>query len=62
MHLPRMFTYRLDFGVALMSIGERAQITIPTHLAYGPNGFPGRVPANANLLFDIELMKISRRN
>jgi FKBP-type peptidyl-prolyl cis-trans isomerase len=31
----------LDQGVSQLSIGERAKITIPAHLAYGSKGFPG---------------------
>ena len=31
----------LDLGVAQLSIGERAKLTIPSILAYGEKGFPG---------------------
>jgi len=37
----------LDDGVAQLSVGERAKITIPPHLAYGEQGFPGLVPRNS---------------
>ena len=30
----------LDQGVSQLSIGERAKIMIPSHLAYGSKGFP----------------------
>eukprot|EP01038_Epipyxis_sp_PR26KG_P009527 gene9527-12833_t len=30
----------LDLGVGQLSIGERAKMTIPSHLAYGDRGFP----------------------
>ena len=46
----------LDEGVAQLSIGERAKIVIPPHLAYGKKGFPGLIPPNATLIFDIELV------
>ncbi|KAJ1451636.1 hypothetical protein M885DRAFT_529227 [Pelagophyceae sp. CCMP2097] len=46
----------LDEGVAQLSIGERAKITIPSQLAYGERGFPGLVPRNSGLVFDLELI------
>jgi FKBP-type peptidyl-prolyl cis-trans isomerase len=46
----------LDLGVAQLSIGERAKIIIPAHLAYGRQGFPGLVPGNTDLTFDMELI------
>ncbi|KAJ8605124.1 hypothetical protein CTAYLR_000441 [Chrysophaeum taylorii] len=46
----------LDEGIAQLSIGERAKITIPPHMAYGDRGFPGLVPRNSALVFDIELI------
>lgn len=49
----------MDFGVIQMSIGERAHLAVPTHLAYGPKGFPGRVPPDTGLVFDIELINFN---
>jgi FKBP-type peptidyl-prolyl cis-trans isomerase len=49
----------LDFGVAQLSIGERAKITIPANLAYGEKGFPGLIPERSELTFDIELINLS---
>ena len=46
----------LDQGVSQLSIGERAKIIIPAHLAYGPKGFPGLIPGNTELTFDMELI------
>jgi hypothetical protein len=31
----------IDLGVVQLSIGERANLTIPEHLAWGAKGFPG---------------------
>ena len=46
----------LDLGVAQLSIGERAKMTVPSHLAYGDRGFPGLIPGKSHLIFDIELI------
>lgn len=46
----------LDLGVAQLSIGERAKLTIPSHLAYGDRGFPGLIPGKSELIFDIVLI------
>lgn len=49
----------LDLGVAQLSIGERAKLKIPAHLAYGDKGFPGLIPGKSELIFDIELITFS---
>ncbi len=49
----------LDLGVAQLSIGERAKLTIPSHLAYGDRGFPGLIPGKSELIFDIVLIIIN---
>jgi FKBP-type peptidyl-prolyl cis-trans isomerase len=49
----------LDLGVAQLSIGERAKLKIPSHLAYGDKGFPGLIPGKSELIFDIELITFS---
>ncbi|GMM36022.1 peptidylprolyl isomerase [Saccharomycopsis crataegensis] len=48
-----------DQGVPQLSLGERAKFTIPGNLAYGPRGFPGLIPPNATLVFDVELLRIN---
>ena len=45
-------------ALQLMKVGAKWQLTIPGELAYGPQGRPG-IPANAVLLFDIELLEIA---
>ncbi|CAM9449441.1 unnamed protein product [Chrysoparadoxa australica] len=46
----------LDEGVGQLSIGERAKLTVPPDLAYGAKGFPGLVPPNTALVYDIQLL------
>ena len=46
----------LDEGVSQLSIGERAKIMIPPEMAYGERGFPGLIPRNSMLVFDLELI------
>ena len=45
-------------GVQLMSVGSKYKFTIPSDLAYGPNGNPPVIPGNAVLEFEIELLEI----
>lgn len=44
-------------GIEQLSFGDRAVIFIPSHLGYGPQGAGDVIPANANLIFEIELLE-----
>jgi FKBP-type peptidyl-prolyl cis-trans isomerase len=46
-------------GLALMSPGSRLKLTIPSDLAYGAKGSPPKIPADATLVFDVELIAIT---
>jgi FKBP-type peptidyl-prolyl cis-trans isomerase FkpA len=46
-------------GVQLMNVGSKFKFTIPSDLAYGPNGNPrAGIPGNSVLEFEIELLEI----
>jgi FKBP-type peptidyl-prolyl cis-trans isomerase len=48
-----------DEGLVGMKLGEKRNLVIPPDLGYGPGG-SGKIPANATLIFDVELIGLAR--
>ncbi|XP_076367988.1 peptidyl-prolyl cis-trans isomerase FKBP1A-like isoform X3 [Tachypleus tridentatus] len=47
-----------DHGVSQMSVGQRAKLTCSSDFGYGDVGYPGIIPPNATLIFDVELLRL----
>lgn len=50
-----------DLGLMGMRVGGRRKLFVPAHLGYGERTV-GPIPANSNLIFEIELLEVLTRD
>ena len=43
-------------GLLQMKVGDKTTLFIPSHLAYGSRGIPGVIPADSELVFELEII------
>jgi FKBP-type peptidyl-prolyl cis-trans isomerase FkpA len=48
-------------GLQKMKVGEKAQLTCPSDVAYGEQGRPPTIPGGATLVFDVELLEVASK-
>merc|ERR1712004_293209 len=51
-----------DQGLIGMCEGKKRKLVIPAYLGYGDRGAPPKIPGGATLTFEVELLKIERKD
>ncbi|MBL4631589.1 MAG: FKBP-type peptidyl-prolyl cis-trans isomerase [Paraglaciecola sp.] len=49
-------------GLKDMQVGGKRRLRVPAHLAYGDRQIGTMIPANSNLIFEIELLEVLTRD
>ena len=49
-----------DSALVNLAEGSKAQVLIPHALGYGMQGSPNGIPPYSNLLFEMEIMKVTK--
>lgn len=47
-----------DLGMQLFNPGTQTTLLVPGNLGYGERGYPGVIPPNATLIFEIEILSV----
>jgi hypothetical protein len=50
----------LRYGIVGMRVGGHRHIVVSPHLGYGAEGLPDKIPPNAVLRFDVELLEVRK--